>query len=161
MYNNTRLFSNDLVLTYETILDLSKINGDSGIANRKRQETYANAVIIVKETDICLNILNFVNNLDLLTEKPKKIMKELFAKGQVILEKKEPYNGVTIKNGKIVDGEIDKNLEAFKNLSVLTGIGIGVGDSGIKELIKMEFKTIDQLKIIYEENKFVNFRKNV
>jgi predicted nucleotidyltransferase len=165
MYNNTKEFAKDLVLTYEAVLYLSKINGDNGIANKKRQETYKKAISIVKDHDMSLNISEFIINISL-TEKPSKLMNELFSKGKVILEKKIPYNGVTIKNGKIIgknSSEIgsETDIESFKNLSILTGIGIGLGDSSIKELAKMGYNTIEQLKKVYETDKFSTFRKGL
>jgi DNA polymerase/3'-5' exonuclease PolX len=162
MYNTTREFIKDLVSTYETILDICKISGDNGIANKKRQETFKKAVGFVMETNSNLSLLDFVKELEsILTEKPIKIMKELLTNGMVVLEKKTPYNGTIIKNGKIIDGYVDIDIEAFKNLSILTGIGIGLGDIGVKELTKMGFKTIDNLKEMYENDKFVTLRKGL
>ncbi len=158
---NSISFKNKLIATYEIILDLVKMNGDAGIVNKKRQETYKRAIASVKELNHELNPVAFTKELDLiLTEKPKKIMKELFVKGEVILENKPPYNGVTIKNGKIIKEE-NNDLEAFKNLSILSGIGIGIGDSGIKDLIRSGYTSVEQLKTIYEQDKFINFRKGL
>ncbi len=158
---DSKLFSKNLISTYEIILDLIKMNGDTGIVNKKRQETYKRAVNAVKDVGTDKSPVEFTKELGLiLTEKPKKIMKELFTKGQVTLEDKIPYNGATIKNGRIV-GEDTNELEAFKNLSILTGIGIGLGDSGIKDLIRIGYTSIDQLKEIYEQDKFAKFRKGL
>lgn len=164
MYSNTQEFKKDLIKTYEILLDIIKINGDSGIVNKKRQETYRRAIdyvkeLDVKELDVDLSLESFIKELSCLTEKPKKLMKELFTNGEVVLENKSPYNGITIKKGNIVGEE--ETIMAFKNLSILTGIGIGLGNSGVKDLIKMGFTSIDQLKIIYEQNKFENFRKGL
>jgi DNA polymerase/3'-5' exonuclease PolX len=161
MYTDTKIFAKDIISTYEIIFELIRINGDSGIVNRKRQETYKKAITTVKEIDTKLELSKFVSCLeDTLTEKPKKIMKDLLKKGEVILEDKPPYNGTIVRNGKIV-GEEGNEMEAFKNLSILSGIGIGLGDSGIKELVKMGYNSIEQLKDIYEEDKFENFRKGL
>jgi DNA polymerase/3'-5' exonuclease PolX len=162
MYKNTKEFVNELVSTFEILLDISRMGGDSGIANKRRQETYKKAIDIINNADTDNDISVFVKLMETsLTEKPKKFMKELLAKGILVLDKKPPYNGIIIKRGKIVDNDIDSNIEAFKNLSVLTGIGIGLGDSGTKELVKMGFKHIEQLQKEYDENKFVNFRKGL
>jgi len=152
MYDDTLLFRTHLILTYETILDLIKFNGNSGIVNRKRQDTYKNAIATVKDVDASLDIQEFVKELDQLTKKPMAVMKELLVKGSVTLENKEPYNGVTIKDG-VADSA---SLEAFKNLSVLLGLGIGIGDSGVKELVGMGFTSVDQLK-----DKLDSFRKGL
>lgn len=161
MYASTTDFIKDLVSTYDVVLDLIKIHGDSGIVNRKRQETYKRALAAVKETDSTLELTKFTKGLEsVLTEKPKKLMKELLKKGEVVLEDKPPYNGVVIKNGKIVGSE-GSELEAFKNLSVLTGIGIGLGDSGVKDLVRMGYTSIEQLKSLYEKDKFADFRKGL
>lgn len=88
-------------------------------------------------------------------------MNDLYINGKITLENKEPYNGRIIKNGKLVDNGNDKSLIQFQNLNILTGIGIGIGDAAIKELASMGFTTIDELKIIYEMNKFKNFRKGL
>lgn len=160
MYNNTQNFKKDLISTYEIIIDLIKINGDSGIVNKKRKETYQKAIGNVNETDSNIDISIFTKKLaGVLTEKPKKLMKELFTNEEVVLEDKAPYNGATIKNGKIVGDEGD--IEAFKNLSVLVGIGIGLGDAGVKDLVRLGYTSIEQLKTIYEQDKFVSFRKGL
>ena len=163
-YNDTKIFANDLINCYEVILDLIKINGDSGIVNKKRKETYQKAIQTITETitetDCSLDVSVFIKKLcSSLTDKPKKLMKELFTNGEVTLEDKKPYNGATIKNGKIVGAEDE--IEAFKNLSVLVGIGIGLGDSGVKDLVKLGYSSIEQLRIVYEQDKFVAFRKGL
>jgi hypothetical protein len=160
---DSKIFRNELIMTYEIILDLIKMNGNAGIVNKKRQETYMRAITSTKEIDSNLAPSEFTKELaSNLTEKPKKIMKELFTKGQVTLEDKPPYNGAIIKDGRIVrDEEEQDELEAFKNLSVLTGIGIGLGDSGIKDLIRMGYSSIEQLKTVYEKDKFAKFRKGL
>jgi len=160
---NTESFKNVLLSTYEIILDIIKMNGDNGIVNRKRQETYYRAIHELSNLSTEQELGNFVKELNsVLTEKPKKIMKELLSSDQITLDQKAPYNGIIIKNGKILteEGEIDE-LEAFKNLSILAGIGIGIGVSGIKDLIKMGYSSIEELKIEYEKDKLASFRKGL
>jgi predicted nucleotidyltransferase len=159
-YDNTKVFIKDLINCYEVMLDLIKINGDSGIVNKKRKETYQKAIEFVKGVDTSVDIQTFIKKISTgLTEKPKKIMKELFANGEVTLEDKSPYNGATIKNGKVVGAE--EEIEAFKNLSVLVGIGIGLGDAGVKDLVRMGYTSIDELRLLYEKDKFESFRKGL
>lgn len=155
-------FKAKLVSTYSTIIDIIKLNGRKGVVSFKRQETYRKAIDIVNE----INLEDF-DNLDKviehlkneLTLKPRKVMEQMIKNdGLVILEDKEPYYSAQIKNGTIVG---ENNVDVFKELSKLTGIGIGIGPSGIKELMEMGIKSIDELKEIYKKDKFASFRKGL
>ena len=79
-------------------------------------------------------------------------MIELFNNGYVILENKSPYYGLIISHG-ILSNNI---LQSYQNISFLTEIGIGIGDSSIKELVEMGYTNIDQIKNNYKE-----FRKGL
>lgn len=161
--NDPKVFIKDLINCYEVILDLIKINGDSGIVSKKRKETYQKAIELVKvinKTTASGDMSTVIKILtDSLTEKPRKIMKELYENGIVKLENKSPYNGAVIKNGKVVGAE--EEIDAFKNLSVLIGIGIGLGDAGVKDLVRMGYTSIDQLRLIYKKDNFESFRKGL
>jgi hypothetical protein len=161
-YKDSQKFKNDLIMSYETILDIIRFFGKSGIVDKKRQETYKNALMKTKEIDENIDCNEFVKELvDILTEKPKKIMKQLFTSGEIVLEDKDPYNGIIIRNGEIQTIEINAYINAFKNLSVLSGLGIGIGDSGIKEIVYMGYNDIEQLNMEYQKNKFEHFRKGL
>jgi len=150
-------FKNDLLATYQAIVDIIKYRGISGIVNQKRQETYIGAIEIVKEQQADSMFIQRLESL--LTLKPSKIMKDLFKDGQVTMENKEPYNGVTIRYGEIISPT--ENIQAFRNLSILLGIGIGIGPESVKNLIQLGYSTIDELKEIYERDKFADFRKGL
>jgi hypothetical protein len=169
-YTNTNEFINDLIKTYETIILIVKSKGEPNIVNLKRQETFQNAIEIVNKVDKTKNIKDIILELsNSLTIKPSTIMKNLYENGEVVLEDKPPYGGVTIKNGlvqqktggKSTKKKFQGNMEAFKNLSILSGIGIGIGDAAVAELVKFGYSNINELNEIYKKNRFEDFRKGL
>jgi hypothetical protein len=162
----TESFKQELNDTYRTIIDIISYSGNSGIANSKRIQTYERAISVVKNARSA-QLDKLVEELGInLTKAPCKVMKDIFKDDKVVLDKKEPYNGVTIKNGKILDEnktvkKFSKDLGAFDNLTVLTGLGIGIGNSSVADLVKMGYSSLDQLKIVYQKNKFKDFRKGL
>lgn len=159
MYTNLIDFKNDLISTYNEIINIIRIYGDTDIVNKKRQDTYLKSINIINHihTDDLLKFIDLLNSS--LTEKPKKIMNALYLKGEIKLDDKYPYNGYIIKKGELI-GDLSY-INSFKNISILVGKGIGIGDIGVKELINMGYSSIEQLKKEYNENKLVNLRKGL
>ena len=154
----------ELIQTYSTIIDIIRYGGDSGIVTNRRQQAYRTAIKVVREKEPVTNF--YKELLAELTAKPAKVLKDIYKDGKTVLEDKKPYHGMTIQNGKVVPNsdyakKYVEELESFGNLSHLTGIGIGIGDSSVQELIKMGYKNIDDLKKVYDENQFVDFRKGL
>ena len=166
-YNDVNIFYNDLLSTYKEIINIVRFSGDTGIINRKRQLTYKKAIEVIENSVKDDDIKIYIKKLEL-TEKPRKVMNDLFKTGKVILDSKEPYNGICIEKGKVIKESTDtatdqhlEEIESFQNLIQLTGIGIGIGDVSIKKLTEMGYNNIDQLKQIYDINKFENFSKGL
>ncbi len=166
-FPNATSFKHGLIDTYRLIVDIIRYGGDSGIVTNRRQLAYRKAIKVVQESKESRDVEKLYKELmTVLTTKPCKVMKDLYKNGQTKLENKNPYHGMTIKDGKVVDDcdyakKYNQEIKAFGNLSQLTGIGIGIGDTSVQELIKMGYKTIDDLKKVYETNKFADFRKGL
>lgn len=95
----------ELIVNFETLIQILELKGKNDIANKKRIETYKKSVLTLKEIkNIYGNDLEKSKNIlsQKLTKAPLEKLAQYVQNGYFICDK-EPYGNIIIKNGKIIE----------------------------------------------------------
>jgi hypothetical protein len=155
--SRSKYFCNDLINTFKTIINIIEYQiynkNLKNISNKKRIETYSNAVNNLLEYEYSCNVRP--QDLRYLTKRPLEIAQELYNTSYVHLENKDPYDALIIHKGLVVGpknkSKLIADINSYSSLKKLTEFGIGIGPSSLMELVKVGIKNISSLRKMYKE----------
>ena len=152
-----------IITDLDTVIQIIQIFDRPGIPRTRRLDTHIKTIKNIKKyrnedhdqnlsnEDRIDNFIEFVYKT--MTKSPIEKIESIISKGYLYLEK-DPYNGITIINGKINYKHIQDKLDVHALFQEILASKVGIGLEKLKELTESGYITLDDLEQSYKTDKY-------